>query len=81
MKGCDESAGEMEALLGAGEGESERCESEQEVESPESLREAERWGDEEGEKVVRSLRRGLEGESMRKEGIVVMCLWFGLGLD
>lgn len=67
VNGCDDSAGEIEALRGAGEGESERCEVEHE--------ESERVGEDEGEKVVRSLRRGLAGESLRKDGILGVCVW------
>lgn len=74
LKGCDDSAGEMDALRGAGDGESDRCDVEHDVEAPESER-VERSGEDEGENVVLSLRRGLDDESMRKAGMFDRFAW------
>jgi len=60
----------MEALRGTGEGESERWDVEQDAGVFASDRDAERRGEEEGEKVIRILRRGLDVEMLRKEGMV-----------
>lgn len=81
LKGCDDSAGEMDALLGAGEGESDRCDVELDEVAPDSERVAPRVGEDEGENVVLSLRRGLDGESLRKEGILAASSDDVLGME